>query len=225
MSEDEALTVKTLTTYREIMATLIKQYRGRVVDSPGDNLLAEFASVVDAVHCAVTVQKEFQACNDELSEERKMKFRIGINLGDVIEEGGRIYGDGINMAARIENLAEEGGICISRNVYDQVKKKVNLGYEYLGEHTVKNIAEPVRVYRIEMGSKVDTSEIGKEVNLSGKPSIAVLPFDNMSGDPDQEYFADGIAEDIITALSKFCTGTRLSRHAIGLRRTAGGGHR
>jgi adenylate cyclase len=127
MGEDEAQTVKTITAYREIMSELIKQHRGRVIDSPGDNLLAEFASVVDAVQCAVAVQKEFQARNAELPENRRMVFRIGINLGDVIQEGDRIYGDGVNIAARLEGLAEGGGICISGTAFDQIGKKLALG--------------------------------------------------------------------------------------------------
>jgi len=134
MGEDEAETVRTLTAYREIMTSLIKQHRGRVVDSPGDNLLAEFASVVDAVQCAVAVQNEFQSRNAELTENRRMVFRIGINLGDVIEEEDRIYGDGVNIAARLEALADPGGICVSKTAFDQIETKLPLGYEYLGEH-------------------------------------------------------------------------------------------
>jgi len=158
MGEDEAATVKTLTTYREIMADLIKQHRGRVVDSPGDNLLAEFTSVVDAVQCAVAVQKEFQARNAGLPENRRMEFRIGINLGDVIEEEGRIYGDGVNIAARLEALADPGGICVSKTAFDQIETKLPLGYEYLGEQTVKNIAKPVGAYRVLMEPRVTVAE-------------------------------------------------------------------
>jgi adenylate cyclase len=203
MGEDEAATVKTLTTYREIMAELIKQHRGRVVDSPGDNLLAEFTSVVDAVQCAVAVQKEFQARNAELPEERTMAFRIGINLGDVIEEGDRIYGDGVNIAARLEGLADPGGICISKTAFDQIETKLPLGYEYLGEQTVKNIARPVGAYQVLMEPRVTVA--GKEekpLPLPEEPSIAVLPFANISGDPEQEYLSDGLTEEILTALSK-----------------------
>lgn len=161
MGEDEAETVKTLTVYRKIVAELIQQHRGRVVDSPGDNILAEFASVVDAVQCAVAVQNEFKARNAGLAENRRMVFRIGVNLGDVIEEEGRIYGDGVNIAARIEGLAEAGGICISRNAFDQVRNKLKLGYEYLGEHSVKNIAEPVQVYRVLMEPEAAGQVIGE----------------------------------------------------------------
>ena len=203
MGEDEAGTVKTLTTYRDIMAELIKQHRGRVVDSPGDNVLAEFASVVDAVQCAVAVQKELQARNAELPEDRRMEFRIGINLGDVIEEGDRIYGDGVNIAARLEALADPGGICVSKTAFDHIETKLPLGYEYLGDQTVKNIPKPVGAYRVLMEPRVVVA--GKEktaLPLPEEPSLAVLPFDNISGDPEQEYFSDGLTEEIITALSK-----------------------
>jgi class 3 adenylate cyclase len=148
MGEDEVATVETLKENREVMAAHIQQYHGRVVDAPGDNLLAEFASVVDAAQCAVKIQQAFQARNTALPEARRMEFRIGINLGDVIEDGDRIYGDGINIAARVEGLAEGGGICISGTVYDQIKNKLSLDYDYLGEQAVKNISEPIRVYRV-----------------------------------------------------------------------------
>src|SRR3989442_8974337 len=150
MGEDEEATTRTLTTYREEMATVIRQHRGRVVDSPGDNLLAEFASVVDAVQCAVVIQATLQAENAGLPAHRKMEFRIGINVGDVVVEGEKIYGDGVNIAARLESLAEPGGICISGTVYEHVENKLALGYEYLGEQVVKNIAKPVRVWRVVM---------------------------------------------------------------------------
>jgi adenylate cyclase len=202
MSEDELGTVRTLEAYREMIAEVIGNFSGRVVDSPGDNLLAEFSSVVDAVECAVEIQKELKSKNEQLPDDRRMEFRIGINLGDVIEECERIYGDGVNIAARIEGLAEAGGICISRNVYDQVKNKLNLGYEYLGEHTVKNIVEPVQAYRVKTERGVSDVDIRQELPLPDKPSIAVLPFVNMSDDPKQEYFSDGITEEIITWLSK-----------------------
>jgi adenylate cyclase len=250
MGEDEEATVSTITVYREAMITLIQKSRGRVVDSPGDNLLAEFVSVVDAVRCAVEIQQDFRVRNAELPDDRKMEFRIGINLGDVIQEGERIYGDGVNIAARVEGLAEGGGICISGSAYDQVKNKLALGYESLGEHSVKNIAEPVRGYRVLMDPEAVGKVIGEkrvgpkwqsaaiaavavvivgsvfaaiwnfylrpappsekvvseeriEVSLPAKPSIAVLPFNNLSGDPEQEYFNDGITNDIITDISKF----------------------
>src|SRR5215475_11808627 len=148
MGEDDEATVRTLTAHRERMTRLIQQHHGRVVDSPGDNLLAEFASVVDAVRCAVEIQRELKTCNAALSSARKMEFRIGLNVGDVIVEGEWIYGDGVNSAARLEGLAEAGGICISGTVYDQIENKLTLSYEYVGEQTVKNIAKPVRVYRL-----------------------------------------------------------------------------
>src|SRR5437899_10553887 len=148
MGEDEEATIRTLTAYREVMTTLIGRNRGRVVDSPGDNLLAEFASVVEAVQCAVAIQRELKISNAALPPQRRMEFRIGINLGDVIVEGERIYGDGVNIAARLEGLAEAGGLAISGTVYDQVKNKLAVAYEPLGEHVVKNIREPVRVYRV-----------------------------------------------------------------------------
>jgi len=147
-----------LETYREVMSTLIMQHRGRVVDSPGDNLLAEFTSVVDAVQCAVSVQKEFQARNAELPENRRMEFRIGVNLGDVIEEGLRIYGDGVNIAARLEALANPGGICVSKTAFDHIESKLPLGYEYLGEQEVKNIPKPVGAYRVLMEPRVTVAE-------------------------------------------------------------------
>ncbi len=162
MAKDEAATVKTLKAYREIMTELIKQHRGRVVDSPGDNLLAEFTSVVDAVQCAVSVQKELQARNAELPEDRRMEFRIGVNLGDVIEEEDRIYGDGVNIAARLEGLADPGGICISKTAFDQIETKLPLGYEFLGEQTVKNIAKPVGAYRLVMEPRVTVVGAGEE---------------------------------------------------------------
>jgi adenylate cyclase len=212
MGEDEAGTVKTLETYKGVMFSLIRQHRGRVVDSPGDNLLAEFGSVVDAVQCAVSIQKELQTHNTDLPENRRMEFRIGINLGDVITKENRIYGDGVNVAARIESLADAGGICLSRSAYDQVKGKISIQYDYLGKHEVKNIDEPVRVYKVLMDSMPDDilqKEKSKETvstkkktsGFSDKPSIAVLPFVNLSSDPEQEYFVDGLSEEILNSLA------------------------
>src|SRR5712692_4620117 len=204
MGADEVATIRTLTAYRAVMATLIQHHRGRVVDSPGDNLLAEFASVVDAVQCAAEIQQELKIRNADLPPNRRMEFRIGINLGDVIVEGEKIYGDGVNIAARLESLAEAGGICISGTVYEQVENKLTLKYEDLGEQTVKNIARPVRVYRVrsepEAAATVSESVLRQAQHerllpnvgathasplptqalpLPDKPSIAVLPFVNM----------------------------------------------
>jgi len=246
MADDEEATVSTINTYREVMTGLIKDHLGRVVDAKGDNVLAEFSSVVDAVRCAVQVQKELTERNSELSEHRRMEFRIGINLGDVIEEQETIYGDGVNVAARLEGLAEGGGICISGTAFDHVKNRISVGYEYQGKQSVKNIPDPVRLYKVllepEAAGKVigddeprprkkrwvaiaavvvlalvagmllwnyyvkpdvePASEERMAYPLPDKPSIAVLPFTNMSGDPDQDYIGDGITENIISILSK-----------------------
>ncbi len=301
MGEDEEATVRTLNAYKEVMTNLIQQSRGRVVGAPGDNVLAEFASVVDAVRCAVEIQKGLRVRNAELPEDRKMEFRIGVNLGDVIEDGEQILGDGVNIAARLENLSEVGGICISGTAFDQVRNKVDLGYEYLGEQTVKNIALPVRVYKVLMEPESAGKLIGEKkakprqwqraaaviivvvtvviwylylrpttapkpeiapkekitaapsekppatiptapapsiettpkekvmpalpekvtkpapppaakmevasrekmaFPLPDKPSIAVLPFTNIGGGKELEYFSDGLAEGIINGLSK-----------------------
>jgi adenylate cyclase len=202
MSEDEVETIRTLNAHKEAMTNLIQQHHGRVVDAPGDNLLAEFGSVVDAVQCAVEIQRELKIRNADLPENRQMEFRIGINLGDVIEEEGRIYGDGVNIAARLEGLAEGGGICISGSVYDQVENKMDLEYEFLGDQSVKNIAKPVRAYSVKREYTTSHHKGAGEPKLPDKPSIAVLPFTNISEDPGQEYFSDGITEEIITSLSK-----------------------
>ncbi len=247
MADDESSTVKKLREYRESMSALIQLHSGRVVDAVGDNLLAEFSSAVDAVHCAVEIQKDLKEKNAILPASKRLQFRIGINIGDVIQEGGRIYGSGVNVAARIEGLAEPGGVCISRNVFDHIKEKLNFGYEYLGDREVKNIKDPVRVYKVLMdpedagkliapdptvsaskwiwptvvvaaviltligyhvyqkisGPKFERASVERMAfALPEKPSIAVLPFDNMSGDPQQDHICNGITEQIIANLSK-----------------------
>jgi adenylate cyclase len=246
MENNEEATIRTLNSYRNSMTTIIHQYRGRVVDMTGDNLLAEFVSAVDAVNCAVEVQRELAERNAGLQYERKMEFRIGVNVGDVVEEEDRIYGDGVNIAARIESMAQAGGICISGRAYDQVGNKLGLEYEDLGKHQVKNISTPIRVYRVlsfpgaaahrvvkakgavgRMWAKVFIAVVlvvsvslfvvwnlyfrlppvesgsGKQISLdlSKGPSVAVLPFVNMSGDSNEDYFSDGLTENIITGLS------------------------
>jgi len=214
MGEDELGTVRTLEAYREVIVGVIRNYSGRIVDSPGDNVLAEFTSVVDAVESAVEIQKELSAKNADLPEDRRMEFRVGINLGDVIVEGDRIYGDGVNVAARIEGLAEGGGICISGTTYDHVENKLALEFEYLGEQAVKNIKKPIRVYRVEMEGGTFDTEMSQALPLPDKPSIAVLPFVNMSNDPEQEYFSDGITEEIISALAKMKGMKVISRTSV-----------
>ena len=205
MAEDEEGTIRSIKAYRKLISSLTEKRHGRVVDSPGDNLLAEFTSVIDAVRCAVEVQEEISERNAKIAGNQKMEYRIGINIGDVVDEEGRIYGDGVNIAARLESLAEPGGICISGIVYSQVKNRLKLEYEYLGEQSVKNIKEPVPVYKILSLSKASVYPRVKDYQtsfFSNKPSIAVLPFVNMSHDPEQEYFSDGMSEEIIGALAK-----------------------
>jgi len=177
----------------------IKEHRGRIVHTTGDGLLSEFASVVDAVRCAVEVQREMAARNAAVPAERRIDFRIGVNLGDIIIDESDIFGDGVNVAARLEALAEPGGICVSRVVRDQVRDKLAIPFEDMGEQQVKNIADRPSIL----------SETAASRALSDRPSIAVLPFNNVSGDPAQEYFVDGITEDILTALSKMAL---VSRH-------------
>jgi adenylate cyclase len=262
MGEDEITTVQTLKACKDIIANLIQQHHGRVVDSPGDNILAEFASVVDAVQCALEIQEELKNRNADLPHKQKMEFRIGINLGDVIVDEERIYGDGVNIAARLEGLAEAGGICISGSAYDQVQNKLSFGCEYIGEQRVKNIDVPVKAYNVWVDPEADMAIVLKKKALvirrswlafavaaiiaavagafyiwkdhqvqqtasvklqspqqvtelfSDKPSIAVLPFDNLSADAEQEYFSDGITNDLITDLSKFRELAVIASHTV-----------
>jgi adenylate cyclase len=202
MDNDEEATVRTLTSYRNAITDLTQQLRGRVVDSPGDNILAEFSSVVDAVNCAVEIQRELAERNEELADNRKMQFRIGVNLGDVIEEDGRIYGDGVNIAARVESLSEAGGICMSGSAHDQVENKLGLEYEDLGKHQFKNISKPVRFYRVLAKSDANISNLVKKYDLPDKPSIVVLPFHCIAKDQTMEFVSDGLTEDITTLLAR-----------------------
>jgi adenylate cyclase len=167
MREDEEATVRTIKAYREAISSIVHKHRGRVVDSPGDNIMAEFVSVVDAVQSGAEIQEVIRAKNAELPEERRMEFRIGINLGEVIQEGEWIYGDGVNIAARVEGLAEAGGICIPGSAYEQIENKLALGYEYIGEHTVKNIVKPVQVYRVPTGP-----ETHQKVTAERRPALS-----------------------------------------------------
>lgn len=208
MGEDEVGTRQRFNAHlHELIEPAIANRQGRIVKTTGDALLIEFASVVDAVQCAVEIQKGMVDRNTHEVDGRRMEFRIGVNLGDVIIEGDDIHGDGVNVAARLEGLAEPGGLCVSAKVVEEVRNKLEVSFEDMGPQTVKNIAEPVRTHRVRIDSGVSTMDSAKPDNghplpLPDKPSIAVLPFLNMSGDPEQEYFADGIAEDIITGLSR-----------------------
>ncbi len=207
MEQDEAGTMAALADRRKaVFEPLLAKYRGRVVRLMGDGTLAEFASAVDAVQCAVDIQKAMKEANAELSEDRAIVLRIGVNLGDVIVEGSDLYGDGVNIAARLEAMADPGGICLSAAIHQQVERLLPLAFSDLGDQALKNIARRVRVYSI-----VDSYEAGGISRrwhpvphaASSKPSIAVLPFTNLSGDKEQEYFSDGVAEDVITELSRF----------------------
>jgi adenylate cyclase len=207
MGADEESTLAALKTLRrEVTDPKIKEHRGRIVNTTGDGLLSEFPSVVDAVRCAVEVQREIAARNAGVQAERRIDFRIGVNLGDVMIDENDIFGDGVNVAARLEALAEPGGICVSRVVRDQVRDKLAISFEDMGEQQVKNIARPLRVYRALIEERAGRLLIRPQTAAPlppDRPSIAVLPFNNVSGDPEQEYFVDGITEDIITALSKW----------------------
>jgi TolB-like protein/TPR repeat protein len=201
MEADEEGTLRLLSAYREIIDGLIADHRGRVFGSAGDSVIAEFASPVEAMRCAVKIQQELESRNGNLAQDRRMQFRIGVNLGDVVAENENLHGDGVNIAARLEELAEPGGVCVSGTVYDHLAGKLDIVLDDLGEQKLKNIARPVRVWRWAGEDTAQSRDIHPA--LPDKPSIAVLPFTNMSGDPDQEYFSDGITEDIITEISRF----------------------
>ena len=210
MGADEEGTLRQLKAHRkELIDPKITEHRGRIVKTTGDGMLVEFVSVVDAVRCAVDIQRGMAERNADVPAETCIQFRVGINVGDIISDNNDIYGDGVNVAARLEALAEPGGIMVSRNVYDQVRDKLSFGFEDMGEQIVKNIARPIGVHRISLAEnaapivvKSAAATSKTEPSTADRPSIAVLPFANMSGDPEQEYFADGISEDIITGLSK-----------------------
>lgn len=221
MARDEVATLETLDAYRSIMGGLIKQHGGRVVDAVGDNLLAEFPSAVDAVQCAIEIQRQLAESNAERPEDRQMRFRIGINVGDLIVVGERIVGDGVNVAARIEAEAAPGAVAISRAVLDQIDGKLPLSLRDKGEFSLKNVPRPVRIYEIEeeqdeREGTPDDSRAGMEPKVpgfGGRSAIAVLPFRNLSADPDQEYFADGLAEDLITSLAALRVYPIISRNS------------
>ncbi|MGH7185624.1 MAG: adenylate/guanylate cyclase domain-containing protein, partial [Pseudomonadota bacterium] len=201
MEADEAGTLAALKVRRkDVLDPLVAKHHGRVFKTTGDGVLVEFASAVNAVQCAVDLQQGMATANEGQPEDRHIILRIGVNLGDVMVEGGDLYGDGVNIAARLEAIAAPGGILVSGTAFDHIKSNVKVGFDDLGPQSLRNIAEPVRAYRV-TGAPAVTVAAPK--TASDKPSIAVLPFTNMSGDPEQEYFSDGITEDIITELSKF----------------------
>ena len=198
MRRDEVGTLQTLTAYRVIIDRLIASHRGRIFNTAGDSVLADFGSAVDAVQCAIEVQEAIAKANMDRSPDEQMRFRIGIHVGDIIVQGDNLFGDAVNVAARLEALAEPGGICVSGAVRDHIGTKLSVEFIDLGPQQVKNIAQPIKASRISgYGSPTATSVVGSALPLPDKPSIAVLPFANMSGDPEQEYFADGMVEEII----------------------------
>src|SRR5262245_56994623 len=207
MGLDEVGTARALREHRVVTDALVAKHGGRLVKTTGDGVLLEFPSVVDAVECAVAVQAVMAQRNEGAPQDRRMLFRIGINLGDIMIEGDDILGDGVNVAARLEGIAEPGGICISSSAYDQVRGKVTVEFTDLGEQTLKNIARPVRAYAarvsVEQSRAVSVVDAREPLAVRDKPSIAVWPCQYMRGDPEQEYCADGMVEDIITALSRF----------------------
>ena len=205
--DEEGTHVQLQDHLRTLVDPKIAEHRGRVVKNTGDGLLAEFGSVVDAVRCALDVQRGMAERNAGVPDEKRIEFRIGINVGDIIIDRGDIFGDGVNVAARLEGLAEPGGICVSGRVQEDARGKLGIAFEDVGEQQLKNIAWPVRVYRVQLGGEAAQVRpafalpFALSLALPDKPSIAILPFTNMSGDPEQDYFADGMTEDIITGLS------------------------
>jgi adenylate cyclase len=209
MATDEEGTLRQLKARRrELVDPKITEHRGRIVKTTGDGILVEFVSVVDAVRRAVDIQRGMAERNADVPADKRIEFRIGINVGDIIIDGDDIFGDGVNVAARLEALADPGGILVSSIVHDQVRDKLSFGFEDMGEQTVKNIARPIGVHRVSLAETIAPAAVksppaaAKTEPSVTRPSIAVLPFANMSGDPEQEYFADGISEEIITGLSK-----------------------
>src|SRR6516165_4384669 len=201
MRTDAARTISDLKAHQAVLFPMVSEFGGRIIDTAGEGILVEFASVVNAVKCAVAFQSRMAERNAGIEPERCMQFRVGINIGDVIYDEARIYGDGINVAARLEGISDPGGICISSKVHDEINGRIDLAFQDIGELQLKNISRPVRVYRVCVDN---TGPAGAPaLALPDKPSIAVLPFQNMSGDAEQEYFADGMVEEIITALSRF----------------------
>src|SRR5215813_9150975 len=204
MSTDEARTVRDLKDHLSVVLPMVSAHGGRVIDTAGDGIIAEFGSVVHAVECAMAMQKTMAERNSQVEEPRRIRFRIGVNQGDVIHDETRIYGDGVNVAARLESIAEPGGICISGKVYDEITGKIPATFQDLGLQKLKNIAQLVRVYRVQAEqAAVASAQTRPALALPDKPSIAVLPFANLSGDPKEDYFSDGITADIITELSRF----------------------
>jgi adenylate cyclase len=203
MGRDEVGTLRTLTAYRVITDRLIASHRGRIFSTAGDSLVADFASAVDAVQCAVEVQEAIGRENVDRGAAEQMWFRIGIHVGDIMVQGDNLFGDAVNIAARLEAIAEPGGICISGAVRDHIGTRLPLAFDDLGPQQVKNIAQPIKAYRVGGETSPTSASVGDSLlPFPDKPSIAVLPFQNMSGDPEQEYFADGMVEEIITALSR-----------------------